>query len=121
MKQQYQKIKNLATKILISLGAFISSTQMSFAGLPTMEAPSKGEGAGLFETLKNYGYDFILYGGLLVSAIAFLKVATAALETFGEVRAGKKGWGEFGMICGVGVILLVVIIWLITKAVDILN
>lgn len=121
MKKQYQKIKKLATHLLVSLGAFMASTKMSFAALPTMEAPSKGEGAGLYETLKNYAYDGIVFGGLLVSAIAFLKVATAALETFGEVRSGKKSWGEFGMVCGVGVILLVVIIWLITKAVDILN
>lgn len=112
--------KQWGTHVATSLTLCLTSMS-SMAALPTMEAPSKGEGSGLFETLKNYGYDFILYAFLLISAIGFAVVATSALQTFREVRAGKKEWTDFAMFCGVGVILLVLVVWLGTKAIDILN
>lgn len=35
---------------------------MSFAqGLPTLENPSRGTGGGIMETLRNYGYDIVLW------------------------------------------------------------
>lgn len=89
-------------------------------GIPKMEAPSRGEGGGIIETIKNYGFDIATLIGLLVCCWAFFVVAASAIETFREVRAGKKTWGEFGMICAVGIGLLVIIIWLITKAIDML-
>lgn len=111
-------------KILSKLSQFIflafCSLQSAFADLPKMEPPSRGEGSGLLETLKNHAYDGFIFIGLLMGAYGFTKVAGAALETFGEVRAGKKTWGDFAMIVLVGVCLLIVIIWLLTQAADIL-
>ncbi|ECE5988392.1 TIGR03745 family integrating conjugative element membrane protein, partial [Salmonella enterica subsp. salamae] len=32
----------------------------AFADLPTMEAPSRGQGKGIMETLQNYGFDIVV-------------------------------------------------------------
>ncbi|GAB1021798.1 hypothetical protein KU15F68_27320 [Escherichia coli] len=58
--------------------------------------------------------------GLVVAAAAFVKVAEAAVTTFSEVRDGKTGWGQFGAIIVVGVVLLVAVIWLLGKSANII-
>ena len=54
------------------------------------------------------------------AAAAFVKVAEAAITTFSEVRDDKKGWGQFGAIVVVGVVLLVAVIWLLGKSASII-
>ena len=44
---------------------------LAFAQLPTMEAPSRGEGSGLIETIKNYAYDGGILLGLLIACSLF--------------------------------------------------
>ncbi|MBR9881243.1 MAG: TIGR03745 family integrating conjugative element membrane protein [Gammaproteobacteria bacterium] len=88
-------------------------------GLPTMEAPSRGEGGGLIETLQNYLYDFGALGGLILATVAFIIVAIASIATFNEARV-RGEWSKFGVVVVVGVVLIVAIIWLATKAAEIL-
>jgi len=64
--------------------------------------------------------DAIILGGLIVGAVAFIVVAMAAVQTFTEVRNEKAGWGKFGAIIVVGIILLVAVIWLLIKSASIL-
>lgn len=98
----------------------IYTTSNAFAaGIPKMEAPSKGEGSGIVEMIKNYILDFLTLLGLGLSAWAFMAVASAAIETFSQVKNKKATWAEFGAMLMIGIILIVVIIWLVTKAVDI--
>lgn len=106
------------TNAAVILSSFFANSAL--ADLPKMEPPSRGEGDGILATIKNYGYDIAILGGLIICAWLFFSVAGAAIETFREVRAGKKTWGDFGMICAVGVALIIIVIWLITKATDIL-
>lgn len=96
------------------------STQPALADLPTMEPPSSGGGSGLFGQIKGYSQDGVVLGGLIISAIGFIVVANAAISTFAEVQDGKKGWTQFGAIVVVGVILLVAVIWLLTKSASII-
>ncbi|MDO5055642.1 MAG: TIGR03745 family integrating conjugative element membrane protein [Pasteurella oralis] len=98
---------------------FISISESFAAGIPKMEAPSKGEGSGFFETIKNYFYDGVTLIVLGLCSWALIKVAYAAMETFGEVRAKKSSWGELAAIVMVGVILVIAVIWLGVKAVDV--
>lgn len=106
---------------VISTGLFfILSTSNALADLPKMQAPSRGEGGGIMDTIKNHGYDAIILGGLLLGAFAFMKVAGALISEFGEVQSGRKRWGDLGMLALVGAILLVIIIWLLTEAAKIL-
>lgn len=90
------------------------------AGLPTMQAPSRGDSTGIMQTIKNHAYDAVILAGLFIGVIGFLKVAASLLSTYGEIQDGKKKWSDLGMSALVGAILLVVLIWLITEASKIL-
>ncbi|EES5229618.1 TIGR03745 family integrating conjugative element membrane protein [Escherichia coli] len=92
----------------------------ALADLPQIEPPTSGGGGGLFGQIKGYLQDGVVLFGLVLSAVAFVKVAEAALSTFSEVRDGKAVWGQFGAIVVVGVVLLVAIIWLLGKSASII-
>ena len=47
-------------------------------------------------------------------------MAWHGIAVFSEVQNGKKKWSDFGAVVAVGVILVVVVIWLLSKAADIL-
>lgn len=96
------------------------SMQPALADLPQMEPLSSGGGSGLFGQIKGYSQDGVVLGGLIISAIAFIVVANAAISTFSEIQDGKKTWTQFGAIVVVGVILLVAVIWLLTKSASII-
>jgi integrating conjugative element membrane protein (TIGR03745 family) len=89
-------------------------------GLPTIEDPSRGAGAGIMETLRNYGFDIVMLIALLVIASMFIGVCYHAYSTYSEIHTGRKTWGQFGLTVAVGAVLLVVGIWLLTTATGIL-
>ncbi|MCC4113919.1 TIGR03745 family integrating conjugative element membrane protein [Aromatoleum toluclasticum] len=90
------------------------------AGLPTMEDPSRGAGSGIMQTLQNYGYDIVLLIALLVVASMFVGVCYHAYTRYSEIHTGRATWGQFGLSVAAGAILLVVGIWLLTKATGVL-
>jgi integrating conjugative element membrane protein (TIGR03745 family) len=90
------------------------------AALPQMDDPSRGAGKGLMATLQNYGYDIVMLIALLVVSSMFVGVAYHAYTRYSEIHTGKATWGQFGLTVAVGAILLVVAIWLLTKATGIL-
>lgn len=63
---------------------------LAFAELPTMEAPSRGEGSGLIETIKNYAYDGGILLGLLIALLAFLGVAWHSLTVYADVQNQRR-------------------------------
>ena len=89
-------------------------------GLPTIEDPSRGQGSGIMQTLQNYGYDIVLLIALLVVASMFVGVCYHAYTRYSEIHTGRATWGQFGLTVAVGAILLVVGIWLLTKATGVL-
>ncbi|WP_447309505.1 TIGR03745 family integrating conjugative element membrane protein [Escherichia coli] len=96
------------------------SLMPAYAALPSVEPPSSGGGGGLMDTIKGYLNDGIVIGGLVVAATAFIVVAIAAVTTFNEVRDQKAGWGKFGTIIVVGVVLIVAVVWLAGKSTTII-
>lgn len=89
-------------------------------GLPTMENPSRGTGSGIIQTIQNYGYDMVMLVALLVVAAMFIGVCYHAYGTYAEIHTGRKTWGQFGLTVAVGAVLLVIGIWLLTQATEIL-
>jgi integrating conjugative element membrane protein (TIGR03745 family) len=90
------------------------------AGLPQMEDPSRGRGAGILQTLQNYGYDIIMLIALIVIASMFVGVCYHAYNVYAEIQNGKKTWGHFGLTVAVGAMLLVIGVWLLTQGTGIL-
>ncbi len=103
----------------ICLGAMGLPTRAP-AALPQLEEPSRGSGDGILSTLQNHGYDIVMLVALLVIASMFVGVCYHAYTTYSEIHAGRKTWGQFGLTVAVGALLLVVGIWLLTKATGIL-
>lgn len=90
----------------------------ALADLPTMEDPSRGEGQGIMETLQNYGFDIVAL--LAICAVGFLVVTNNCIATYSKIQNGRKQWKDLGAMAGVGSILLVVIIWLLNQASEVL-
>ncbi len=111
---------NLMTRVSVFMLLFGLSCRSAWADLPAIEPPKSGGGGGLLGQAKGYAQDGIVIGGLILSAVAFFKVASAAVETFSEVRDGKSTWTQFGAIVVVGVVLLVAVIWLLSKSASII-
>ncbi|MBP2170718.1 integrating conjugative element membrane protein (TIGR03745 family) [Erwinia toletana] len=85
-----------------------------------MEDPSRGKGRGTIETIRNYGYDIVILLALGICAVGFLVVANNCVATYSEIQHGKKQWKDLGAMAGVGTMLLVIIIWLLNEATEIL-
>ncbi|EAB9926716.1 TIGR03745 family integrating conjugative element membrane protein [Salmonella enterica] len=90
------------------------------AGLPTVEGPKSSTDSSYYGQIVGYFNDAVVLTGLVLAAAAMLSVGNAMIATFSEVRDGKSTWGKFGMLVIVGVILIVVVIWLASKAATIL-
>ena len=100
--------------------AVVALPQIAFAALPQMEDPSRGQGNGIMQTLQNYGYDIVLLIALLVIASMFVGVCYHAYTRYSEIHTGRATWGQFGLTVAVGAVLLVLGIWLLTKATGVL-
>ncbi|AIN19349.1 TPA: TIGR03745 family integrating conjugative element membrane protein [Yersinia enterocolitica] len=86
------------------------------AGLPTVEGPKTSADSSFYGQISGYLNDGIVLGGLILSAVALLVVANAIIATFSEVQQGRSTWAKFGMLVVVGIVLVVAVIWLATKA-----
>ncbi|EPA8555482.1 TIGR03745 family integrating conjugative element membrane protein [Yersinia enterocolitica] len=86
------------------------------AALPTVEGPKTSTDSSFYGQISGYVNDGIVLGGLILAAVALLVVANAIIATFAEVQQGKSTWAKFGMLVVVGIVLVVAVIWLATKA-----
>jgi len=105
------RAKRHATLVGVALLPAISQ-----AALPSAQAPSRGEGKTWLETLKNYGYDGFTLVALALCAFCLTVVAAHAIGVFHEIHSGKKTWKDLGATVVVGVVLIGLVIFIVTKA-----
>lgn len=102
------------------LAAGLAAPQLAMAALPPAQAPSRGEGKNILQTIQNWGYDGFMLIGLVIVGAMFLGVAWHAFGVFHEIHDGKKKWRDLGATATAGVAILGVGIFLVTKATGIL-
>jgi len=112
----------VAVKRIAGMGLLaVIGMQQALAGLPEIEDPTSGKGnGGLMDTAKGHLQDGIVLICLVLASVAFIVVANSIVSSFNEVREGKNTWGKFGAMAVVGVVLVVIVIWLVNKASNIL-
>jgi len=104
---------------LAALTMFTSNVMAQ--ALPTTAPPTRGTTAGNYiKLMQDYAYDIFIFLGLAVATIVFFVVAKNTVGAYGEVQDGKGTWGHVGMQFGVGVLLLVFVVFLLTEAAGIL-
>lgn len=94
----------------------LTSVTSAQAALPTVEGPKSSTDSTFYGQISGYLNDGIVLGGLIMAAVALLVVANAIIATFSEVQQGKATWAKFGILVVVGIVLVVAVIWLATKA-----
>ncbi|UQI28515.1 TIGR03745 family integrating conjugative element membrane protein [Pseudomonas bijieensis] len=119
MNRHFPPLKRPTPALILSL-SLLHAPVFAKGKLPTMEDPSRGAGKGIMETMQNYGYDIVLLIALLVVASMFIGVCYHAYTRYSEIHTGRSTWGQFGLSIAVGAVMLVVGIWLLTKATGIL-
>lgn len=107
-------------KTLSTITGAIGLPSLASAALPPAQPPSRGEGTNLIQTMQNYGFDALMLIGLAVLGVMFLGVAWHAFGVYHEIHDGKKKWRDLGATATVGVGILGVGIFLVTKATGIL-
>lgn len=120
MKPDFHRPRTAAAARLLASAAVLLPTAALAQGLPTLEDPSRGTGSGIMDTLRNYSYDMVMLIALLVVASMFIGVSYHAYGRYAEIHTGRATWGQFGLTVAVGAILLVLGIWLLTRATGIL-
>lgn len=92
----------------------------TFAALPSEQAPTRGEGSTLTQTIQNYVYDAFMLIGLILCAGGLVLVARHALGVYHEIHNGKAKWADLGATSAVGAVLIGVTIYVVTQATGIL-
>ena len=111
---------NLLSQTRYMLIGMLALPQLSMAALPQSQPPTRGEGSNLMQTMQNYAFDGMSLMGLIVCAVIFTGVAWHAFGVYHEIQHGKKKWADLGATAAVGVAILGVAIFLITRATTIL-
>ncbi|KTS76502.1 conjugal transfer protein [Pseudomonas oryzihabitans] len=93
---------------------------VSRAGLPAIQEPSRGEGASWLEMGKNYFYDLVMLAGMALCAYGLLLVARHGMTVYHEIHIGKKTWPDLFATGAVGIVLVCLTIFLVTKATGIM-
>ncbi len=89
------------------------------AALPTIDPPTNTTaGSGLMGTLVGYGFDGFKWMGTILVVAGFIGVGGLLLAQLHAVHSGKKTWGEAGSMFVAGVVVIVALVWMVTKAIE---
>ena len=114
---QQQQLKTLLLRLALALSTV---PMLANAALPGAQAPTRGEGTNMMQTMQNYAYDGFMLLGLVIVGAAMCGVAYHAYGTYHEIHDGKKKWRDLGLTAVVGVCLIGVAVYLVTKGTGVL-
>ncbi|MFO5964069.1 TIGR03745 family integrating conjugative element membrane protein, partial [Pseudomonas aeruginosa] len=78
------------------------------------------DGQGHMHIIQIFDYDGAMLLALLICVAVFLGVAWHTYGTYHAIHDGKKKWSDLGAGVAVGIGLLILIIYLVTKATTIM-
>jgi integrating conjugative element membrane protein (TIGR03745 family) len=117
---RFVKKKFGALRAMLFAGSVMVANTAS-AALPDPADPTNAAADGDYiGLLKGYAFDIFIVIGLVLSTLAFIVVSKNMIATYNEIGAGKKTWGDMGMHGGMGVLLLVFTVYLLTEAAGII-
>ncbi len=119
-----KKLKGLFTRINYKLGlplmaSFILLPMQTMAAMPTAVdsgssgAATSGDWLALLTGYVDKGTDLIAWG---VAILGFIVLAVVTLGKFNDARKNKAEWSEVGLTAGVGVVILLFMVFLSTEA-----
>lgn len=120
-----QMIETCNAKLVVMKAALTTLMFFAFssahAALPDTADPTNAAADGDYiGLLKGYAFDIAIVLGLILGTIAFLAVGKNMIAVYNDIGAGKKTWGDMGMHGGMGVLLLVFVVYLLTEAAGII-
>ena len=119
--KKLQGVKKVVMSKWVAVNALMFSSVHVYADLPTTAAPTRGSTDGNFiKLIQDYAFDILVLAGLVVAAVAFFMVVSNTLKAYTDVGEKRGSWGAVGMHGGVGVTLLVLVVFLVTEASGIL-
>ncbi|KYC16499.1 MULTISPECIES: TIGR03745 family integrating conjugative element membrane protein [unclassified Pseudomonas] len=111
---------NFKPAACVATAAIASLPGLAAAALPGAQAPTRGEGTSWLQTLQNYGYDGFMLLGLILLGGMMVGVASHAFGVYHEIHEGKKKWRDLGLTAVVGVCLVGIGVFMVTKATGVL-
>ena len=122
MKEMTLTCKNKLAAMQLTFGTMLLLAHAyAQAALPDTADPTNAPSDGNYiELLKGYAFDIAIVLGLILGTIAFLAVAKNMVAVYNEIGTGRKTWGDMGMHGGMGVLLLVFVVYLLTEAAGII-
>ena len=121
--EKNERIKKAPQKLKGATGtaALMTLTQSASAALPTTAPPTRAADDGNFiQLLQNYAYDIGIFAGLGLALVVFFIVIKNTIVAYNDIPNGRSTMGAVAMQAGVGVLLMVFIMFLLTEAADIL-
>ncbi|MFV0476964.1 MAG: TIGR03745 family integrating conjugative element membrane protein [Parahaliea sp.] len=106
---------------LLAVGTMTVLSRPALADLPTIDPPTQGANEGFMKQMQGYAYDASIFLGLILACAAFFVVAKNTIGAYSEVQDGKGNWSAVGLNFGAGAMLVVFIIWAMTKAAAVLS
>jgi len=101
--------------------ALMTLIQPARAALPTTAPPTRSADDGNFiQLLQNYAYDIGIFAGLALALVVFFIVIKNTIVAYNDIPNGRSTMGAVAMQAGVGVLLMVFIMFLLTEAAGIL-
>lgn len=108
-----QYCKNAA----LVMAGFLVQGAAAAGALPTLAPPTRATPAAgdFISLLQEYSYDIFFFGSLILAAIALVLVVKNTISTYSLVSEGRASMGQVGMQAGVGVVIVVFIVALLTQ------